>query len=57
MEEILEEVKNLIKSNQLAEVITTTNGNRKTVLKLKFGKPITYYDEYAKQVLILTSKY
>jgi len=57
MKKILEEVKNLIKSDKLEEVITTTNGERKTVLKLKQGGSITYHGDDAIEVLIFTSKY
>lgn len=56
-EQTLLEVSHLIKSNQLEEVTTVTNGTRKVTLKLKTGGSITFYGEEAKQVLILTSRY
>jgi len=56
-EKTIEEVKHLIKSNQIEEVVTATNGTRKVTLKLKSGGSIRFFGEEAKEVLLTTNRY
>ena len=56
-EQAIEEVKHLIKSDKIEEVITATNGTRKVTLKLKSGGSIRFFGEEAKQVLLTTNRY
>ena len=56
-EKTLEEIKHLIKSNQITDVITATNGDRKVTIRLKSGGSIRFFGEEAKEVLMLTSRY
>lgn len=55
-EKQIQKVKELIEKGLIKEVITKTNGKRKTVILLKDGKELKYEGETAKKIIMLTNK-
>lgn len=56
-QQTIEQVKAWIKAGQIKEVITSTNGTRKTIIVLNNEPDKVYFGEEATEVLMVTNRY